>query len=316
MKKPMLASDAIIEKIRFPCLVQVKIDGLRCLHTTGKLTGRSLKIHKNRYINNFFGDMLFDGFDGEMIVGTDPTAEDLCRMTSSAIGSYEGSHHFTWNIFDHINEKTKHLGYEYRIAIAQQKIVEITAKYPMLRDHLALIDSFECVSMNDLLTYEEDFLDLGYEGLIIRDPNGLYKEGRSTVREGGLLRIKRFIEEEAIVIGVSEGQHNGNEALINELGLTYRTSHQANKIGNGMVATMQAELVKDVHDSLSKKLLFNKGQVINITAGSLTHDERKYYWENKHEIIGKVIKFKSFPKGVKNKPRFPNFVSFRSKEDS
>ena len=313
--KFMLAVDANLEKVRFPCLVQPKLDGVRFGHLIGYPTGRSLKQHKNYYVNNFFGDMLFDGFDGEMIIGSDPTIEDLCRLTSSAIGSYEGSHHFTWNIFDFVTKDSIKLPYRERLNIASSKIGQIIAQYPILAKHIKLIQFFNCVSMNDLLSYEEDFLDLGYEGLIIRDPNGLYKEGRSTVREGGLLRIKRFIEEEAIVVGVTEGQHNGNEALINELGLTYRTSHQANKIGNGMVATMQAELVKDVYDSLSKKLLFNKGQVINITAGSLTHDERKFYYENQNKIIGRISKFKFFSRGIKDKPRFPNHVSFKNLED-
>jgi DNA ligase 1 len=312
--KPMLASDADETKIKFPCLVQPKIDGVRFLHLIGKPTGRSLKQHKNRYVNHFFGDMLFDGLDGEIIVGQDLTNPDLCRMTSSAIGSYEGSHHYTWNIFDHINDETKHLSYEYRIAIAQQKIVEITAKYPMLRDHLALIDSFECISMNDLLTFEEDFLDLGYEGLIIRDPNGLYKEGRSTIREGGLLRLKRFVEEEALVIGLVEGQENNNEPLINELGNTYRTSHKANKLSNGLIGNLQCSTAKDIKDSKGN-LLFAKGQLITVSPGCLDHNQRRFYWENQFNILGKIIKFKFFPKGIKDKPRFPTFVSFRNKED-
>jgi len=157
-----------------------------------------LKQHKNRYVNNFFGDMLFDGLDGEMIVGTDPTAEDLCRLTSSAIGSYEGSHHYVWNIFDFVKSE---LSYQERLTLASSKIEELIYKYPLLANHIKLIQSYHCVSLNDLLSYEEDFLELGYEGVIVRDPNAKYKQGRSTVREGGLLRIKRFIETEAIVVG-------------------------------------------------------------------------------------------------------------------
>ena len=33
------------------------------------------------------------------------------------------------------------------------------------------------------------------------------------------------------------------------------------------------------------------------------------------ELVGHTIKFKTFPKGIKNKPRFPTFVSIRADSD-
>ena len=40
--KPQLAEDAILDQVRFPCIVQPKIDGVRALNLNGTLTGRSL----------------------------------------------------------------------------------------------------------------------------------------------------------------------------------------------------------------------------------------------------------------------------------
>ena len=38
--KPQLAEDAILDAVRFPCIAQPKIDGVRALNLNGTLTGR------------------------------------------------------------------------------------------------------------------------------------------------------------------------------------------------------------------------------------------------------------------------------------
>lgn len=37
-----------------------------------------------------------------------------------------------------------------------------------------------------------DCLSIRYEGVILRDPNTMYKHGRSTAKEGGLIKEKRL----------------------------------------------------------------------------------------------------------------------------
>ncbi len=69
--KPMLAQDAIEYKIKFPVIAQVKVDGCRLLHITGKATGRSLKQYKNKYTSNLFSDEKYTWLDGEAYAGTD-----------------------------------------------------------------------------------------------------------------------------------------------------------------------------------------------------------------------------------------------------
>ena len=316
IKKPMLAVNADIKKIKYPCIVQPKIDGVRFMHLIGKPTGRSLKIHKNRYANEFFNAAILSGLDGEMAANIDPTHPDLCRITSSALGTYEGKVFLKWWIFDYFREGiSAHLPYSDRYEMARKTVEYLKFTFPIFRSHIELVPSYHCANLDDLLSFEEDFLKRGYEGVIIRDPNGLHKQGRSTIREGGLLRIKRFVEEEAEIVAIIEGEKNNNEALTNELGRTYRTSHQANKVGNGMIGSLHGKLLKNVVDPFTKKLLFEAGQLITISPGSLDHNQRKYYFENPNEIIGKISKFKFFPKGIKDKPRFPNHVSFRNKED-
>ena len=85
----------------------------------------------------------------------------------------------------------------------------------------------------DVLQYEKEFLEIGAEGVMLRSPTGPYKQGRSTLKEGYLLKVKQFTDAEARVIGFDEKMHNANEADVGELGQTKRSSHAENLIPTG-----------------------------------------------------------------------------------
>ena len=193
------------------------------------------------------------------------------------------------------------------------------SKDPALADlmqHIDIVPMEWCANMEELLELDNEWLDLGYEGTIIRDPYKAHKQGRSTVKEGGLLRIKRFIEEEAVVIGIEEGQTNLNEKQTNELGNSFRTTHQENMTPNGQVGSLLCRMLKDVFDPQVKdKLLLAAGQVVTVSPGKLTVKEREHFFQNPHEILEQTIKFKFFPKGGKDKPRFPTYVCIRAAAD-
>lgn len=298
--RPMLASDWVKEKVRFPVIAQPKIDGVRGWNPNGKMLGRSLKPHANRHTTQMFSHDIFKGLDGELAAESE-THPRLCSLTTSATSTIGGTPFLLWHCFDYINERTIKLPYEERYNALIHVVNNIGG-------HLRVIPSYTCDNMDQLEELDEMLLSYGYEGTIIRDPKGLHKQGRSTVREGGLLRIKHFIEEEALVIGLTEGNRNDNEAQINELGKQFRSSHQENKIPNGMLGSMQCRILKTTE-------FFTTGDEITVSPGVMTTEEKIWYWNHPEELINHVIKFKHFPKGVKDKPRFPNFTSLRGKND-
>jgi len=309
--KPMLASDWDKTKVVFPCIVQPKIDGVRGVNFFGTLTGRSLKKHGNKHVTSQFSRSEFVGLDGELAVANVPPYEDrLCSLTTSALSTFAGEPEVHWWVFDFVTPMTKDLPYEERLVLLAEHIVEHGLHLKGVR----IIPWTTAYNLEQLEKYDQELLELGYEGTIIRKPNAVYKYGRSTIREGGLLRIKRFIEEEAMVVGFTEGDHNANEAQTNELGQTERSTHKENMIPNGMIGNLICEALKDVYDD-SGKLLITCGQQITVGPGKLDHNERKYYFEHPDKIIGRVVKFKFFPKGIKDKPRFPTFQSFRTTSD-
>ncbi len=299
--KPMLAEDYVEAKLRFPMIAQPKIDGVRSLNMLGPLTGRSLKQHENRYTTQFFSGEPFIGFDGEMAAQSE-THPALCRITSSALSTIKGEPFIQWHLFDYVTVETAKLPYYERYQALANRLRDVTDLYPMLKGHLKLIPYIMVQNLEMLNALDETWTDAGYEGTILRHPDGIHKQGRSTVRESGLLRIKRFVDAEAVVVRYEEGNANGNEAQINELGKTFRTTHAANMVPNGQVGTI---IAKDVVT----------GQEISVSPGNMPHDMRAAEWKNREQAAGRVFIYKHFPKGVKDKPRFPTWKSWRAAVD-
>ena len=299
IKKTQQPTDVDLAKLRYPCLVSPKIDGVKLVRFNGVLTGRSFKPFRNKHLTELFDRPEFDGFEGEVIVGTNPYADDLCRATTSAVNSFEGEPTYTWLVFDYVTEETTMLPYKERI----KKLQEVIYNHSYYEDKLIEVVGFVKVSCEyQLLASEQWYLDKGAEGLIIRDENSKYKQGRVTANSQECLRLKRYMDEEGIVLEVIEGNTNNNEAEINELGNTFRSSHKENLSPNGMVGSL---IVKSV----------STGQIDTISAGKMTHDERKFYFLNQNKIIGSIVKYKHFATGVLNKKRFPRFIGFRLAED-
>jgi DNA ligase-1 len=301
----MLASNYKPEKLRFPLGAQPKIDGVRGLNMDGTLRGRSKKCHANIYTTAIFSKPEYVGLDGEL-AAQEETHPKLCRLTSSAMSRIDGVPFVLWHVFDLITAQTLTLPYEQRYAWLKGYVQLMNEAQKCGR--LRVVPMQICNNLQELEHRHQVWLDMGYEGTIIRDLNGMHKQGRSTVREMGLLRIKDFIEEEFIITGITEGNRNDNVAQVNENGKTFRTSHQENKVPNGQVGSIQGTILKDSD-------LFKSGQPITVSTGTLTEAECIYYFQNPHLLINQIGKFRHFPKGVKDKPRFPQFQSIRSKED-
>jgi DNA ligase-1 len=306
--KPHLLDNWCQDKLVFPLIGQPKIDGVRALNMTGRLTGRSLKTFKNRYLTTQLSHSSLIGCDGELAAESH-VHPDLCRLTSSATGTIEGQPYVLWWLFDYVTVDTKAMAYLSRL---QMLPTVIALAPPALQPHLRVIPWKLLYSLEELEAYDEENLAAGYEGTVLCGPDMPHKDGRAG-KKLYKWRIKRFVDFEFKVHTILEGDENQNEAQINELGQTFRSSHQENKVANGMVGAMLGTVLADVFDG--DTLLFPKGQEVKVGAGCLTHDQRRHYFINQNEFMSLIHKAKFFPKGIKDKPRFPTWQSFRNAED-
>lgn len=286
MFKPMLAAPADLNKLRFPLLASPKLDGVRAIVKDGVVLSRSLKPIPNKFVQQQLRKR--NHLDGELIVGS-PTSHSCYRDTVSAVMSIEGEPDFTFYVFDSVGNPTHPYGMR-RPMIAPDDLHRRELSQVVVRD------------MAELLEYEDRIVDSGFEGVILRDPEAPYKFGRSTVSEGYLLKLKRFIDEEAEIIGMEEELFNGNEATTNELGRTARSSHRAGKTGKGTLGALVC-----THPVSGVEFRIGTG---------FTASERADFWQRQHELIGRLVKFKHFPVGAKTAPRHPVYLGLRDPIDT
>jgi len=312
--KPFLPKDVEDAKLVFPSyglIASCKVDGSFSMIQNNKLYARSLKHHENIYTTNLYSNPDFEGLRGEMIAGTNPVAEGLCRDTSSALRRVEGEPLTSLWCFDYVTHETKYLRYEQRLELLQSKVKQLNKDG---YNNIHCIESYRVFNLEQYYALRDAFLSAGYEGIVIRDAEFPHKEGRSSAVKPQLWRYKPYSTAEIVVTHLVEGTTNNNEATKNELGRTTRSSHQENLQNNATVGTIVGYLVNDLLDYYGK-VIAPKGTEINVSPGEMKGPERKFYWENLSEIVGHVVEFDYMSYGLKDKPRFSTFKRIRSERD-
>lgn len=301
--KPMLAGKCSdINTLNFPVIASPKLDGVRALTHTGESLSRALKPFPNKFVQLLFSH-LPNGLDGELIAGH-PCAPDAFRKTTSIVMSHDAPiDDLCFHVFDCFTSRAP-----FNVRLAElQKIT------PIGYAHWQLVPQFHIGNPEALLAYEERCLGEGYEGVMIREPNSPYKFGRSTEREGYLLKLKRFADSEAEVIGVVELMHNGNEAKTNALGRTERSTAKAGKTGMGVMGALQVRDVKTgVEFEIGTGFSYEDRQAIWKDAWDSERGRVKLTNQLAH---WRLVKYKYFAGGSKDKPRFPVFLGWRDKRD-
>ena len=289
--KPLLAASVEdVTKLQYPLHASPKLDGIRAIVIDGVLLSRNLKPIPNKHLQKIFGKKMYNGLDGELIMG-DPTSSTAFRDTSSAVMSIEGTPAVKFYVFDDFNEPDYFF-------IDRQAIL---TKRSLNAEHFVCWVTTRVSDAGSLMELDAEWVRAGYEGSMLRSASGRYKMGRSTLKEGILLKLKQFADSEAEIIGFEEQMHNGNEATKDNLGRTKRSTHKANKSGTGKLG---AFIVRDLKTGVE----FNVGTGFEDIL-------RESLWIRKEEHLGQIVKYRYFPTGSKDKPRFPTFLGFRDPID-
>lgn len=295
--KTILADDVDLTKLKYPVYVSVKMDGVRCIAHDNKAKGRSLIEFPNTALQELFNHSELSGLDGELIDGP-INADDACRRTTSVASSFDKTiEHITYNVFDIFNHPDKSLPFKDRILIIKQKYNTIKEKFPFIK----LVEHILINNEEELLKFEDKALADGYEGIIIRSLDGIYKYGRSTVREQFFLRLKRFSDSEMKITGFKQELKNNNKLEKDLNGYAKRSSSKENLVAKERVGVITGI---DIHT----------GKDVNIGTGfddKLAED----MFKNPDKYLNKIVKYQFFGKGMKDKTRFNSFISFRDPID-
>lgn len=304
-KGPMLAVEADLDKLVYPVYGSPKLDGIRatCHHIHGAAMSRNNIAIPNEYVQTQFG-MDWAGLDGELIVG-DWNHKDVFNRTTRGVMSEEGTPDFQFVVFDYYNDPDPNREYGHRYERLRWAFDNMPNT--VRRGRLTLLPQVLITSQDHLMEYAESNLQAGFEGTMVRRLDGKYKFGRSTAKQGYLLKVKKFQDDEAVIVGAEELMSNQNEATVGEVGQTKRSTKKEGLVPMGTLGSL---IVKGLSGPF-KNVLFNIGSGFDA-------DMRKYLWElyKSSALVGQIVTYKHFPIGAKDKPRFPIFKGIRHPADT
>jgi DNA ligase-1 len=289
--KPLLSGKVDVKNLgalNFPLFASPKIDGIRCLSQNGGVS-RTLKPIPNINIREMFkeADLAKFNLDGELISG------ENFQETTSMVMSDNKQGDFTYYVFDIVNPNQT---FDHRF-----KTLTLLKEQGNFPQWVKVVPHKIIYNVKELEAYEIKCLEEGHEGIMLRAPGGEYKFGRSTDKEGILLKMKRFVDDEATIIGFEPLMKNTNEATTDALGHSHRSSKKEGKVEQ---------------DTLGKFICLWRGKELKIGSGQgLTAELRKEIWNNKKKYMGKIVKFKYQDYGIVELPRIPIFIGFRDKRD-
>lgn len=285
---------------KFPYLATPKIDGIRMYTAYGDVWTRSDRPMPNLYLRQTLPGIFGDHFDGEIFVnGNFTDSHSFCSSHGSKPSVAEN---VVIHIFDRVLDKNRSYVnrvfdlHEFMEALQWKRVegLYVNTKYPFLS--IKPIYPNWIKDHSQLEAFYEKCLLAGYEGIILRDPDGRYKEGRSTLSEHLMMKWKPRIDRVAMILGVEELLVNNNPIRIGTNGKPQRSKAQEGLILGG---TFGRFYVKDVENET--KFYVGSGP-------GLTDSVRRIIWENRHHLSGNLIEYRCMPYGAKEGPRQPQFL--------
>lgn len=274
--------------------VQPKYDGVRCKFHEGRPYSRSGKEFPNVALREAlvktYADSPWRGLDldGEIMLWNPATnwwapfnSVQSWVMTKMSVMDAGTATMWRYVIFDAMLPRTV---YHSR----WQRIVGASEGHSYMNRFLLAPTDWTAMALVEGVCNK--YIALGYEGAVVRNPYGNYKNGRATYAQHNIYKWVEWLRAEARVVGWEELQHN----------LDTSTSRIDNMLASDMLGALVVESEK-----------FGR---FNIGTG-FTEAQRRSFWVERASLTGRVVTFKYRPGHVKIAPCPAVFVGFRSAVD-
>ena len=208
--KPMLAKTVDWRKVKYPCLVQPKLDGVRCLLIIGQkddelyLEGSATFLsrsgkpyttlnHIEQDVITFvksFGDAVCDFIlDGE-IYSDELTFQEIVAAVKK---ERDFSKKLKFRVYDIVSEE-----------LQIDRWNQVQHLVNLIRSpHITFVDTHSACQQSDIKELHDKWFKEGYEGAMIRHTDGKYGQGQ---RSSDLLKVKEFDENEFYFLRFETGQ--------------------------------------------------------------------------------------------------------------
>lgn len=183
---PMLALDyhKQKDKIEFPCYVQPKLDGVRGIGHNGSIYSRNGKPFDLLHITNELSNDII--LDGELYIPFHNFQQLISILKNSEMKKTD----IKYYVFDIISDD----GFEQRL--------NTMAHFIQNKFNIVIVPTFKCENENEIDRFYHQFIQEGYEGLIIRNIIGSYEQNK---RSKNLQKYKLFKDEEFIIVDYAQG---------------------------------------------------------------------------------------------------------------
>lgn len=189
--------------------IQPKLDGHRCVsylqNSASYLQSRGGKEitscdHLKPFLKNVYEKYPKIILDGELYNHHVPF-ETLCGLIRRHHSSKD-SHKVQYHIYDVFGEGMEKATFSAR----HEFLKNIFAECNLPEDFFVLVEThFTTCQQVNLDFYENKYLEENYEGIMIRNPNSFYENKK---RSKGLLKLKRFEDEEFTIVSINDGLGN------------------------------------------------------------------------------------------------------------
>ena len=211
--------------ITFPCFVQPKLDGLRCVMYRDAVTG---EIRRQSRTGTYFDTMahiaeslapLFAKYPGVVLDGELYTTEIPFEELAGLIKTKKLTHQdmeklcvIEYHIYDIIDETMPYHARHDSIKKMFAQVAASTASSPhKLPPYIRLVETIEAKTQAEFKAEFSRFIEEGYEGIMLRNKNGMY---RCNYRSNDLQKYKEFQEDEFRIVGFIEGDGRDKGTVI------------------------------------------------------------------------------------------------------
>jgi DNA ligase-1 len=246
-----------------PWIVQPKLDGLRATysHKEGLLSSSRATFESVPEIVKELRQLDIGNvsLDGELYCHN-ISFQSICSLVKRTTTLHEDREKINFTIFDTKEEVPQSARLIFINSLPQSKYIKI-------------LPSFECYNIDEVFNYLNKFIREGYEGIIIRNPQGIYRETRST----DIMKYKPTMSEVYTIEGHCQ----------------------------------EYSIEGEPKDSLGSFICWTEeGEVFNVGSG-FTKEEREVYWSIRSSLKGRKVNVKFQELTERGVPRFPVFLGIR-----
>jgi DNA ligase-1 len=256
---------------KYPLLASAKLDGFRALVTPDGIFSRNWKPF-NEAVHNYFADVIETAKDLQTVVDGEIYSrqfrfDELASNLRS--GSIDSSIRFyafdSLSVNEWMSDSSEPFLNRYQTTVTTYRKLDTVA--PLVQ--------YQINNDDDLARLFAQAIEQGFEGLILRKPDSVYKHGRATMKQGIIFKLKQWVTVDSKIIGFKQRLKGGK---------------RTGKIGSYLLKSS---------DGIEFAAKPGAGVVVPES------------WRFRNDLLGKFVECRFMKHGVKLKPRFAHITRLR-----